>query len=394
MASESCHFLWLDGIFDAATVQAYPTISAAANFWQSGFVHALHAAGHTLQMVGYPVEQAWPLGRLFVRSNTAHLIEGFDGRVSGYLNIPWLRGILQTAQIKNDTKDILQSSTKFPDYAVVFSCLNHSTEETPSIRLAKYLQKHRQIPWICIVADGATPPGADAYIFLAWSSFSKAQTEAVPAIHLDGGIPVVPQATPQVLSSEVWRAIPKQLMYMGALTEHGGVDQLVRAFSRIHHPDVELLICGRGENEKLHQMAARDNRITIKGFVPETELNRLAQEAFAFVNPRPTLFAPNRLNYPSKLLHYLAFGKPIVSTFTEGLSPDYSHVLMKVADESDDSLAHAIENCLNLSQEQYVQMQATIATFAHSRSWKHQIQRLSEWLALLKARPLPQATSP
>ncbi len=371
-------FLWLEGIFDENTVNSFLAISPAANFWQRGFVDALHKLGHDVDVIGYPVERVWPFGRLIISRDRACLSPGLTGKVVGYVNFPLLRDAFRYSNLMEAVKSYLHASEKKPDYQIIFSCLEKSTDETPSIRIAKYIRKHFGVPWICIVADGAAPPGADGYVYLPWSYYQSKRAPE-PSIHIDGGIPDIKCASDQnlVVDNPVRE---KSLMYMGALTEHGGVSQLARAFNKLSDKDIQLWICGRGSNSELAHLAEVDQRIKIKGFVDEAELSKLAAAAFAFANPRPNSFAPNKLNYPSKVLHYLAYGKPVISTFTDGVSPDYADVLIPICEESDDCLGEAIRHVLNMQSKEYEDMRYRITSFNKTHTWTYQVNRFVSWL--------------
>lgn len=369
-------FLWLEGIFDEDAVNSFLAISPASNFWQQGFVDALQKLGHDIDVIGYPVERVWPFGRLMVRGEKAALSPGLAGKIVGYVNLPFLRDTVQYINLKRSVRNYLKTSK--PDYQIIFSCLEKSTDETASIRIAKYIRKHFGVPWICIVADGAPPPGADGYVYLAWSIY---QSDAAlgPSIHIDGGIPDITCIGDQnlVVNNSTREKI---LMYMGALSQHGGVSQLARAFNKLSDKDIQLWICGRGNNAELQHLAEVDQRIKIKGFVEEAELSKLACSAAAFANPRPNSFAPNKLNYPSKVLHYLAYGKPVISTFTDGISPDYADVLIPIREDSDDCLGEAIHNVLNMEDKEYEDMRYRVENFNKSHTWSYQINRFVFWL--------------
>lgn len=368
-------FLWLEGIFDENTVSAFPAISPASNFWQRGFINALHGLGHEVDVVGYPVERVWPLGRLSIRREQARLAPGMTGRVVGFVNLPLLRNSFQYAGMLSAIKAYLDKQK--PDYQIVFSCLTKATEETPAIKTAKYIRKKFGVPWICIVADGEAPPGADGYVFLAWSYYQAKSGVLAPSIHIDGGIPDIKQPAACQESS---CGREKVLMYMGALTPHGGVSQLARAFNKLSNDQMRLWICGRGENPELAQLAEIDPRIKVLGFLEEDELNEVAGAAFAFANPRSNSFAPNKLNYPSKLLHYLAYGKPIISSFTDGVSPEYEDVLIPIGGDSEDCLVEVISTVLNLEAGEYEAMQQRIGRFNRTHTWEYQISRFLSWL--------------
>jgi glycosyltransferase involved in cell wall biosynthesis len=371
-------FLWLEGIFDENTVSSFTAISPAANFYQRGYVDALHKLGHGVDVIGYPVERVWPFGRLIIRGEQASLSPGLTGQVIGYANPPLLRNTIQYINLLKVAKSHLRMTKHKPDYQIIWSCLDKSTDETPAIRVAKYIRKHFGVPWVCIVADGAIPPGADAYVYQAWSHY-KSDTSPGPSIHIDGGIPDVKCEGDPNLAIDSSKQ-EKALMYMGALTEHGGVSQLARAFHKLKDKDIQLWVCGRGSNSELKRLAEVDQRIKIKGFVDEVELSKLASAAFAFANPRPNSFAPNKLNYPSKVLHYLAYGKPVISTFTDGLSPDYADVLIQMREDSDSSLGEAIHNVLNMHSKEYEDMRDRIANFNKTHTWIYQVNRFVSWL--------------
>ncbi len=375
--SQYNRFLWLDGVFDENTIKSFPSTSPASNFWQRGFIEGLIARGCNVDIIGHTHERIWPFGRFVIHKKQASLPENMSGTVIGYINTTILRGMTRYLNYHLAIKSYL-SAFEPPDYTVTFTCLKKTSDITSSIRIAKYIRKYFGIPWLCVVGDGVAPAGADGYIYLTWSYFESASAY-LPKIHIDGGVPVVLKSVRDHDSSGLAKK-EKILMYMGALTPHGGVSQLARAFHALDHDDIKLRICGRGDNSELTKLASIDSRIELLGFVSEYELNKLAREATIFVNPRPTDFEPNKLNYPSKVLHYLAYEKPIISTFTEGLSPEYSDILIPITDSSDQGLCSAIENALNMTKADYDDMSIRIATFNKTHTWMFQVDRVLNWL--------------
>ena len=366
-------FLWLGGVFDEKTVSRYPAVSPAANFWQRGFVEALIDNNQSVHVIGHAAERMWPFGRLIVSASGASFPSKFTGQAVGYLNIPRLRGAVQYANYLRLALAHIEK-TRLPDSVVTFSCLFNSNQLTPDIRTAKHLQKRYGIPWINVIADGVAPLGADGYVYQRWSDYCSKESFK-SKLHLDGGVPSVKNLGAYKKSKNI-----KAFMYMGALTAHGGVTFLARSFTKLIDSDVELWVCGRGENEELQLIANRDKRIKVFGYVSEERLNDLANTAYAFVNPRPSDFAPNKQNYPSKLLHYLAYGKPVISTWSDGLSPDYADCLVEVEDETEEGLMHSIKVALNLSTDQIHSMSDKIESFNRAHSWSYQIKRFLTWL--------------
>ena len=376
------NYLWLEGIFDEDTIKSFVSTSPAVSFWQRGFVDALNNIGSRVDVIGYPAERVWPFGRLSIRSEQASLSPGLKGKTVGYINTLFLRDKTQYMNFLKVAKHYFKASENRPDYAITFSCLDKPTDETPSMRVAKYIREKYAVPWICIVGDGAAPPGADGYVYQNWTYYHSGKAPG-PSVHIDGGIPRI---KPGKEPTSGFNPHPREkaLMYMGALTQHGGCTPLARAFHALPDEDIRLWICGRGENTELERLAEIDKRIIIKGFVSELELNKLARSAFAFANPRPNSFVPNKLNYPSKILHYLAYGKPIISTFTDGIDPAYSDVLIPILEDTENGLSVAIQNSLKMTEEEYIAMCAHITNFNETHTWEYQIDRFSSWLSKLK----------
>jgi glycosyltransferase involved in cell wall biosynthesis len=370
------NFLWLGGIFDEVTLKKFPSISAAANFWQRGFVEALKHNGNCVEVIGYPAERAWPFGRLAISSTQAHLPSNLEGKTIGYINAPFLRDIVQYLNYLRTACMHLSVTGRAPDYVVTYSCIDHANKWTSSSEAAKSLRKRFGSPWVCIVGDGIAPRGADHYVYSTWKYFDTT-TSPSPKLFLDGGVPSVEA---KMAISSLQPIKKNVLMFMGALSAHAGVSWLARAFNLIQDENIELWISGRGENAELQQLAQIDNRIKLMGFVSEKELNELAAQVSIFVNPRPSNFEPNKLNYPSKLLHYLAFEKPIISTLTPGVSPEYEHVLIPVKDETDACLADTITRALNMSENEIAAIAARIRSFNATHSWSFQVSRFTTWL--------------
>ena len=364
-------FLWLEGVFDEKTVKRFESNSPASNYWQTGFINALQKMDYKVYIVGHVVERIWPFGRLLVKKKDAATPKEFEGVIFGFINSFFLRRTSQYFNYLRQIKAYLLIS-KDVSYTVTFSCLESEKKVTASILSARYIKKNFGIPWICIVADGVAPHGADQYIYLTWSYF-KSISSLGPKMHIDGGVSNIDNQT----SNEISRK-NKVLMYMGALTEHGGAFQLVKAFSLLKDKDIRLWVCGRGKNEELLNIAKADDRINIMGFVSESRIIELASKATAFVNPRPVNFKPNELNYPSKILHYFSFCKPVLSTMTPGISDEYYNVLNIMPNEGD--IGHSIQSILNMEKDVYYAKCQDISNFNEKHSWEYQVARFVSWL--------------
>jgi len=353
--------LLLEGIFDQNTLSRYSTISPAVNFWHMGFIKALMMSNEVF-VIGYMQERAWPYGKLFIRASKGKLFETIAGKVIGYINIPIIRDfILSKKYIKAINSYIIKYG--MPNYLISFN-------DSPATKAAKYFQRKFGIKWIFIAGDGLAVDGADGYIIQNWNYFNS--SDFLTKIHLDGGLPEI--------SSQIRNHKVRSIMYMGSLTVHGGALQLARAFHRLKGLEFELWLTGRGASDELEKIASSDSRIKLYGFIGDNELHDLCSRAYIFANPRVQNFAPNLLNYPSKLLHYLAYKKPVISTFTAGLSPDYEEILIQISDENELSFTELLHKTLTMNKKEYEFWQKKIEKFNTSHSWLFQSKRLNHWL--------------
>jgi glycosyltransferase involved in cell wall biosynthesis len=242
------------------------------------------------------------------------------------------------------------------------------------------------IPWICAIADvpegGSTRALHDSLIrqaagrlYLSWGSFSSCQF--LPKLHMDGGVTNV---QPEAVGFE--RAGSKRVvLYAGSFNEYTGVGLLLQAFRRVRSKFAELWICGRGDTRHIRKAAAADGRIKFLGFVPETTLAELFEQASLFVNPRPPSVPGNAHNFPSKILEYLSYCRPVVSTWTEGLSPEYRDLLVVAGDASPGALAEAIDEVLNWPEDRRRSLALRIQDWlAAGKTWSKQATRFLGWL--------------
>jgi glycosyltransferase involved in cell wall biosynthesis len=237
------------------------------------------------------------------------------------------------------------------------------------------------VPWIAVIADmpddflrrrshdilNARPAG---HVFLSWETYLEWPGE--PKLHLDGGIDGVDHESGTAV-------VERAVLYSGVLGEYGGVDTLLDAFLRLSDSKAQLWVCGKGRNARLEAASRHDPRIKLWGAVDDSTLQSLSRRALAFVNPRPTSMPASRNNFPSKLLEYLRWGKPVISTWTEGLAPAYRDVLL-VVDDNVEAFTRALQTVLQMPAALQDETAARIRTYAAEHSWDAQSVRLIKWL--------------
>jgi glycosyltransferase involved in cell wall biosynthesis len=124
-----------------------------------------------------------------------------------------------------------------------------------------------------------------------------------------------------------------------------------------------------------------DPRVEVKGFVSDEELHDICLRASLFLNTRNPNNGDNILNFPSKIPNYLAYGKPVVSTWLSSLSNDYRLYLQVV--EPDDPLifARRVEEILAWSDKQsQTHYRLLKEWFVKNKLWNIQAERFKNWM--------------
>ena len=155
----------------------------------------------------------------------------------------------------------------------------------------------------------------------------------------------------------------KRILYTGMLSKWGGVTLLIKAFAKMKDPSLELWICGYGNSSIIDKALRKDSRITFFGMVNETKLISIYQRASVFVNPRPNYVSGNDMNFPSKILEYMSYGKPIISTWTPGLSEEYRDFLEVPEQDTPLSLARTIEEVLGWCSKEILEREKKLNNF-------------------------------
>jgi glycosyltransferase involved in cell wall biosynthesis len=274
-----------------------------------------------------------------------------------------------------------QLAFRYPNSTLVTYNLSAEAEATGK----KWLRN--QLPWIAIVADCSERDilrierlaGIGArFVFLSWALAER--FAHIGALHLDGGIDRLPVVVERRRSAPL-----KVIVYSGDLGVYGGAKQLVLGFSCLQRQDVELWLTGKAPATELLAAARCDSRVKYLGLLERDQLERVWEQADLFVNPRATAVRANRYNFPSKILEYLASGRPVLTTVTEGLDPEYLNHAFPLVDESPEAFALALERVLTISpDESAARGERARAWLTSERSWTRQARRFLEWEAGIK----------
>ena len=135
----------------------------------------------------------------------------------------------------------------------------------------------------------------------------------------------------------------KMILYTGTLTRKYGVMNLVNAFQMINNQEYELVICGGGETaQEIIEAANKDERIKFLGQVSHSEVLELQKRACLLVNPRKNDEEFTRYSFPSKMMEYLASGKPVLCYKLDGFPDEYDDYFYYVNGDTIEDLSRAI----------------------------------------------------
>ena len=181
--------------------------------------------------------------------------------------------------------------------------------------------------------------------------------------------------------------------FAGALSDAAGVTLLLDAIPHIQDPAIQFWFSGRGPlEERLKQQAASDPRIRFFGFVTEHQYSDMLQRAAVLINPRPSHLLENRYNFPSKLMEYLAGGRPIISTATSDVAEHYGSALTVLTDETAEGLARCIKHVVDTPTEERAAAGARARAAVEGVTWRTQAEKIVAFIHTLdrrQARPTP-----
>ena len=169
----------------------------------------------------------------------------------------------------------------------------------------------------------------------------------------------------------------KILLYAGSQSKITGIEEFVKLFSELKEEDYELHIYGKGNNPIIKSALLKDSRIKLFGFVSDAVLDAACFSADAFINPRSSDNEANN-TFPSKLLLYLSYRKPIISTDVPGISSKYDPFLFTY--DSDDYLS--FKNCLlNLKKTDTKMYAEKCESFIFKNSWINLTKKFIEHIS-------------
>ncbi len=382
----------------AADVLTYPGFSTAAGLFQKNMLQGLRNSGLDVSTIfsvrpvpSFPrYRQLWFGSRAFNPDG-----ESSSGFYLAFVNC----GPLKTLTLGLDLfRQLLRWGWKERRYSKVIVLYN--VENPPGLVsfLAARLLRSKVV---AVVADIEVPgSGGRPNGILRRLSFSL-QTQTLPLfdglvsltrnvvtdfapnsrhIFLSGG--VSDELVTRFSESNVQDVEPPiVVMYSGELSEMRGLPLVIDAFRLVSDARYSLWITGRGPLENLARRAAQvDNRIKYWGYLDYSDVLSLYRRAAMLVNPHSTQAKTARYVFPSKLIEYLATGRPVITTRLPDIEPFAEHVFL-LRDESPAALADLILHVGSLLPSTRDSFgQRARGHLLRSMTWDRQGARLADFL--------------
>jgi hypothetical protein len=350
-------------------------VSPAASIWQSLFIEQLQQLNFNFTILTHLPKRIFPFSEPIVFARKDIFQRDMSGVNFGFLNLPLIRAwYLKYAYYLNIKKIIANQKI---DLIISYNLESYVTSAVfDNVKVNK-------TPWVSIVADmpsvnadqyyeASKASYANGHVYLSWDNFIQKRAEST-AIFFEGGVPLLGN------QHQIQKVPVFKVAYFGSLTKVGGIDLFLDSTSHLGSDSFEFHIVGNGDTTKVREFAAHDSRIQYHGAISQAELTALGKEMDLFIDPRPVSLSKN--NFPSKVLTYLSFGAPIISTMGYGLSPEYSKVLLPLSDPTPKDLAQLIDSISLWDEDRILDYRKSIRSFVtESKSWPAQSARFTNWL--------------
>lgn len=145
----------------------------------------------------------------------------------------------------------------------------------------------------------------------------------------------------------------RSFVYTGTLAARYGIIDLVDAFMSLRNEKTELWICGDGDAKAyITRAAVRDPRIKYFGQVPRDVSVELQKKGSFLVNPRPPDEEFTKYSFPSKIMEYMATGRPIIMYKLDGIPEEYDSFYIRPTSVGKDGLRDCLDGALRMPAAQ------------------------------------------
>ena len=372
-------------------VAGFPEVSAAANEAQLGLARALERRGTQVTAVSAVLMRTVPTPEVLqAPPQRWRLHDGIEIVAPGFLNVlPAKPFSIHRRMVRAG----LQAARDRAGGSEVEAVLAYNARPGVS-SAARTVARRLGVPFVVWAADhvpGHRSRSPVRRLEDAWADriLERADGVIVMSGHTIGGlIGDQPWIKVDGAVAEDWRTLPmvsvrrKTVVYAGLPDRIRGAQLLLDAFARLEDPEFRLVFVGRGGlQDEIASAAALDPRIELTGFLPRADVQRQMASATVLVNPRLSSAPENRHNFPSKLLEYLASGRPVITTMAGDLDPAFEEVTIPLPSETPEVFADLLRNVCSRDERMLAELGAKGRAFVLAeRSWDHQAERVADFL--------------
>lgn len=172
-----------------------------------------------------------------------------------------------------------------------------------------------------------------------------------------------------------------RILYSGLLNQVAGIYIFFEMISLIINKDIEFVITGKGDADTyIDEVCKNDKRVKYMGHLTYDKYLDTIQSCDLLINPRDMNLEENQNNFPSKIMDYLASGKPIISTKFAGWEKFKG--IIYFSDSSAESLRDKVlmikEQILEFDEDNRRKDLLVRREFAKQYLWSSQIHKILE----------------
>lgn len=356
---------WIGPVIPDKELPRFPVHSPASNLWQHNFIQSLWKSGYECTVLSYVPHRTWPYGSLWCK---AEQFDALDDRTRvvyhSYLNIKGIREIWLTI---SSIIHILINRYEVYDYTFTYNPLICHRYVALFMKYFGFTKK-----WISVMADFYVKGKPDINVFLSYAYYNQYQSNT--KYLFEGG----------TSNSGSYFTEPKQnepyIVYAGTKSDITGIRQFVEAYNKIEDVKYELRIYGPGIDSVIDNIATHNSKIRVYNFVSSEDLDKACSLASAFIAPRgDTKLAMT--TFPSKLLYYLKYEKPILSAINPAIDPKYFPFLIFFENASPLDIQIALDR---LSQQNLKRLSGIIKLFFDQNMWDSKVAKLMSSIESMK----------
>ncbi len=357
---------FIGGCFPPEFAHSYPGRSEAATHFQVNLLRELERCGvEEMGAISLFTVASFPQGPLWFRGRRFHDWDGPYSHVPGFLNVLPVKPLYQALGMWRALATFIRGMQIPPQLLLIYNMdmpvsipavLAKRKWQLPLVIILAELPVHRDIEtlslsfgrsmWWKVISSWQKKvlENCDAVISLPLAGIQEF-SQSKPTLRLEGGLTREWEDNAAESPTQNTRRV---IAFSGGLTVYSGIRELLQAFDFLPGQDIELWITGHGVlAPEVEAAARRDSRIRYLGFLDRSEYRRVLRQATVLVNPRPSYILSHQYSFPSKLLEYLASGRPVISTCAGQVDKDYGEHLFLLREETPEALANLIASVLD-----------------------------------------------